>query len=353
MREIKINLENRLSTVYAGGSIDDLSAYADLSRSIIVTDVNVHRLYGGRFRNIPSIVIGTGEGIKTMATVEQIMREFISLGADRGTFIIGIGGGIVTDIAGFAASVFMRGLNFGFVSTTLLAQVDASVGGKNGVNIDGLKNMAGVFCQPGFVICDHDMLSTLTEEEYRNGMAEMIKTACLDNSGLFDYVWNNREKLRNREASAVEEAVYRCAAFKAAVVTEDERETGLRRILNLGHTGGHALEKVHGIPHGHAVAAGIGFSLFLSERFGLIDSAAAGRIISMLRYFGLPAGMHETASAEDSGALASAAASDKKREGGSVRFVLLEDTGSPVMREIEISGLAEMINEHIKLGENS
>ncbi len=351
MREIRINLENRLSTVYAGGSIDDIGRYADLSKSIIVTDTNVHRLYADRFRGVPAVVIGTGEGIKTLATVEEIMREFIALGADRKTFIIGIGGGIVSDITGFAASIFMRGLDFGFVSTTLLAQVDASVGGKNGVNIDRLKNMAGVFCQPRFVICDHSMLATLSEDEYRNGMAELIKTACLDTTGLFDFVWQHREELRNRDASAVEEAVFRCAAFKASVVTQDERETGLRRILNLGHTAGHAVEKVHGVAHGHAVAAGIGFSLFMSEKYGLIDSAAAEQVISMLKFFGLPSGLYDTAGADDSAKLAEAAASDKKRDGSTVKFVLLENIGKPVVRDMNLPDLDKLINEHITCGE--
>lgn len=352
MREIRINLENRLSTVYAGGSIDDIGRYADLSKCIIVTDVNVHRLYSERFRGIPSIVIGTGEGIKTLATVEQIMRELIAMGADRNTFILGIGGGIVTDITGFAASIFMRGLDFGFVSTTLLAQVDASVGGKNGVNIDRLKNMAGVFCQPRFVICDQSMLSTLTEEEYRNGMAELIKTACLDSTGLYDFVCEHREDLRSRDAAAIEEAVYRCAAFKASVVTQDERETGLRRILNLGHTAGHAVEKVHGVAHGHAVAAGIGFSLFVSKKMGLINNAAAEQVVSVLKFFGLPSGIYDTASAEDAARLAEAAASDKKRDGSTVKFVLLEDIGKPVIQDIKLSDLEKLIYEHITSGEN-
>lgn len=351
MREIKINLENRLSTVYAGGSIDDIGSCTNLSKSIIVTDVNVHRLYADRFRGVPAIVIGTGEGVKTLSTVEQIMREFIALGADRNTFILGIGGGIVSDITGFAASIFMRGLDFGFVSTTLLSQVDASVGGKNGVNIDRLKNMAGVFCQPRFVICDHTMLATLPEEEYRNGMAEMIKTACLDSEGLYDFIWQQREELKRRDTGAVEEAVYRCAAFKASVVAQDERETGLRRILNLGHTAGHAVEKVHGVAHGHAVAAGIGFSLFMSQKFGLIESGAAEKIISMLRFFGLPAGLSDAASAGDSAKLAAAASSDKKRDGNTVRFVLLEGIGRPLVREINLSDLDTLIYEHITCGE--
>ena len=351
MREIRINLENRLSTVYAGGSIDDIARLADLSKSIIITDGNVHRLYSHRYKDVPVIVIGTGEGIKTLSTVEEIIRELIRLGADRNTFIIGIGGGIVSDITGFAASIFMRGLNFGFVSSTLLSQVDASVGGKNGVNIDRLKNMAGVFCQPKFVICDHAMLSTLPEEEYRNGMAELIKTACLDSAGLFDYVWNNREKLKNRDSGAVEEAVYRCASYKAAVVTEDERETGLRRVLNLGHTGGHAIEKVHGVAHGHAVAAGIGFSLFMSEKLGLLNRNVSGEILAMLKYFGLPCGIYDVALPDDSARLAEAAASDKKRDGDSVRFVLLEGIGKPVIKDFMLSELPGLIYEHIINGE--
>ena len=157
---------------------------------------------------------------------------------------------------------------------------------------------------------------------------------------------------RSRDASAVEEAVYRCAQFKASVVTMDERETGLRRILNLGHTAGHALEKVHGVAHGHAVAAGIGFSLFMSQKFGLIDNAQSERILSMLKFFGLPSGLYDTAAAADSARLAEAAASDKKRDGSSVKFVLLEGTGRPVVRDISLSDLDGLIREHITTGEN-
>ena len=242
MEKININLESRYSSVYIGETIRHIGKYAPLPNTVIITDTNLDYHYSQYFAPYRKIVISTGESIKNLATVEKIALELVEIGADRNTFILGVGGGIVSDIAGFAASVYMRGLKFGFVSTSLLSQVDASVGGKNGVNLQGLKNMLGLFNQPEFVICDHEMLSTLPDHEYINGIAELVKTACLDKKGLFEYVSNMRDKILARDTEAVHESVLRCVKFKASVVEEDEHESGIRRILNLGHTVGHGIK---------------------------------------------------------------------------------------------------------------
>jgi 3-dehydroquinate synthase len=333
-----------VSTVRTGESISNIRDYTSPADTIIVTDENLNRHYSDKFSDYPVIVIGTGEGIKTLSTVETIIKKLIELRAHRKTFLLGIGGGIVCDIAGFAASVYMRGIPFGFVSTSLLSQVDASVGGKNGVNIDGLKNMAGVINQPEFVLCDHGMLKTLPEDEYINGMAELVKTACLDDEGLFQFVSENREKLKNRHSETVSEAVYRSVKFKAKIVEEDEREESIRRILNLGHTLGHAVEKVKGTKHGFAVSAGIGFALELSKNYGLIDSSLENEVKDLLKFFGLPCTLGEVTNEKDLPELMKAVESDKKKGGDSINFILLKGIGESVIRSIKSEELMKYIS---------
>ncbi len=348
MNEVRINIGNRVSKVCVGESIGNIRAFAPPENTIIVTDDNLNGYYSSAWSGYPVIVIGTGEHIKTMTTVEAIVRQLIELRAHRKTFLLGIGGGIVCDIAGFAASIYMRGMPFGFVSTSLLSQVDASVGGKNGVNIDGLKNMAGVINQPDFVICDHEMLHTLPDGEYFNGMAELVKTACLDGEGLFGFISENRERLRRRDVEVIPEAVYRSVKFKAKIVEEDEREENIRRILNLGHTLGHAVEKVKGIKHGFAVSAGIGFALELSMDMGLINPAAVREIKELLEYFGLPSGPGEVLQESDLPGILNAVESDKKKGGDVINVILLEGIGKSVIQSIKSEELMKYISGSCK-----
>ena len=348
MKEISIKIVDRVSTVRTGESIKNIREYATPPNTVIITDDNLNRHYSPMYSDYAVIVIGTGEGIKTLETVENIIRELIELRAHRKTFLLGIGGGIVCDITGFAASIYMRGIPFGFVSTSLLSQVDASVGGKNGVNIDGLKNMAGVISQPEFVICDHEMLRTLPDEEYINGMSELVKTACLDNDGLYGFISENRERLHNRDNDTVAEAVYRSVMFKAKIVEEDEREENIRRILNLGHTLGHAVEKVKGTKHGFAVSAGIGFALELSKIYGLIDSSLENDVKKLLSYFGLPCTLGEVVDREDLPYILNAVESDKKKGGDIINFILLEGIGKSVVQKINSEELIKYISGYSK-----
>lgn len=343
MREITITLEKRISTVYIGESLSAIRRFVKPENSVIVTDSNILRHYSAMFDDYPVIVIGTGEEIKNLSTIEYIMRRMIELRYTRNTFLVGIGGGIVSDITGFAASIFMRGIRFGFVSTSLLSQVDASVGGKNGVNVDMTKNMAGVFSQPEFVICDHRMLETLPREEYINGLAELLKTACLDNNGLYEFVHANKEKILSMDPDTVSEAVYRCVRYKASVVEADEKENDLRRVLNLGHTVGHAIEKIKGIKHGFAIAAGMGIALDISVINGYTDKDSAQEIKSLMEFFGLSGGIKKILDTDDIPAIMDAVESDKKRESNSVNFVLLKKPGEPFIKSVEFTELSEIL----------
>jgi 3-dehydroquinate synthase len=264
----------------------------------------------------------------------------MEMGADRGTFILGIGGGIVCDITGFAASIYLRGLTFGFISTTLLSQVDASVGGKNGVNFDGYKNMVGVFNQPDFVICDIDMLKTLPEKELLNGCAEIVKHGAIADKDLFAYLEKNYQGIFNLNINVIEKVVYDSIMIKSEIVNRDEREKGERRKLNFGHTIGHAIEKVIGISHGEAVGIGMVVAARLSEKKGLLTSEDMVRIETLLGNLKLP-----TEISTDPEKLFEAMTKDKKREGDSIHFVLLEGIGQAVIEEISIKELKAVLDD--------
>ena len=199
MQEYLIKSEIGSSRIVVGESLGNIEKYLPHNRVIIITDGNVSSQYKDKFPGFPVITISTGENAKTLDTISEITDEFINLGIDRGSFILGIGGGVVCDIAGFAASIFMRGLGFGYVSTTLLSQVDASVGGKTGVNFQGYKNMLGSFRQPEFVLCDINMLKTLPEQDYRSGFAEVVKYGVIKDRELFNCLSNHPDEIENRE----------------------------------------------------------------------------------------------------------------------------------------------------------
>jgi 3-dehydroquinate synthase len=306
---------------------------------VIISDSTVAGLYQKRFPDCPVITIGLGEKIKTMETVSAIFSRLVELEADRSTFILGVGGGIVCDITGFVASTYMRGTRFGFVSTTLLSQVDASVGGKNGVNFSGYKNMVGVFNQPEFVICDMAMLSTLPEREIRCGFAEIIKHGAIGDGDLLDFLETHRDAALDLDAAAIAHLVYRSVEIKAGVVSRDEHEHGERRKLNFGHTFGHALEKHTGIPHGEAVAIGMVLAANLSVKKGLLTAKDAVRLENIIRGYGLP-----IQSPAEIPSMLTTMRKDKKRQGERIHFVFLDALGSACVKEIEFEEIFRHFN---------
>ena len=233
------------------------------------------------------MLIGTGEWNKTLRTVETVYRRFIELGVDRRTFVLAVGGGIVTDVAGFAAATYMRGVAFGFVPTTLLGQVDAAVGGKNGVNVDGYKNMAGTFTQPRFVICDPALLRTLPDREFRAGLAEVVKAAVIADADLFASIAQSTFGQLRSDAELLADVVAAAVRVKTDIVGRDERERGERRKLNLGHTLAHAIEKCSpAMNHGEAVAVGTALIADAAVRLGVLSDADRVRIRELLARLG-------------------------------------------------------------------
>jgi 3-dehydroquinate synthase len=282
--------------------------------------------------------VGLGEEHKTLATVERLYQGLLDAGADRKTLVVGFGGGIVCDLAGFAASTFLRGTRLAFVPTTLLAQVDASVGGKNGVNFQGYKNQVGVFRQPELVICDFALLRTLPEREVRCGLAEVVKAAAIADAELFAFLEANADRVLALDPGALERIVSGALQVKADIVGRDETESGERMKLNFGHTFGHAIEKTMGLPHGEAVAAGMVIACDLAAARGLLDRGAAKRIEALLEKLGLP-----TRVKLDKARVADALVKDKKRFGQTVNAVLLDGIGRARLEPIELRELQAVL----------
>lgn len=331
MEKITINTPSTTSEILVGENWESVSRLLPESGVVIVTDDNVKRLYGDRFPSVPVFSVTPGEGSKKLTVIEGLAEKLLETGIDRSGFVLAVGGGVVCDLAGFLASIYMRGIRCGYVSTSLLAQVDASTGGKNGVNLGGTKNMIGNIRQPEFVICDPSMLQTLPEQEYLSGLAELIKTAVIGDKDLFDIIEKSYTEIMNRDSNLLTDLVSRSVNFKAKVVTEDEREAGLRRILNFGHTYGHAVEMQMSVKHGFAVASGMELATQFSLEKGLIRTCEKDRIINLLKKFGL-LGQHNIPDGE----IENLVLHDKKKTGSDIRFVFTDGIGSAIVKKITV-----------------
>jgi 3-dehydroquinate synthase len=328
------------SRIILGESLTQLKKYIADRKYVIITDEQVYKLYGEVFPDHDVIVISTGERIKTLDTVETIYRKFLDFELDRSSFVVAIGGGIVCDIAGFAASTYLRGIDFGFVPTTLLAQVDASVGGKNGVNFLGYKNIIGVFSQPEFVLIDFSLLKTLEKQQLGCGFAEAIKHGAIADSSLFAFMEEHADDIKNLEFKSLERIVNDSIVIKSSIVNNDEKEKGERRKLNFGHTFGHALEKTLGLPHGEAVSIGMVVAAMLSTTLGSITDSEVKRLTKLLDVFDLPI----TIDVEKT-RLKDAIRKDKKRYGDSIKFVLLEEIGRSCIKDVHLQELEAVIDD--------
>nr|NJM02778.1 3-dehydroquinate synthase [Desulfobacula sp.] len=339
METFQINGKLGSSAIHVGEHLKNLGNYLPDARAVIITDENIKKYYEKDFPDLPVIALGTGEEIKTLSSVEFILKELIRYSCDRSSFIVGIGGGIVTDITGFAASIFLRGIRFGFVSTSLLSQVDASVGGKNGVNLDAYKNMVGVFNQPEFVICDLDLLQTLPGPEISNGFAEIVKHALICDKALFEFIETHLQGALALDYETIYRLVADCVRIKSGIVQQDEKESGERRKLNFGHTIGHAIEKIERAGHGRAVSMGMVAAAKFSEERRMISGAEVSRMIALLRDLNLPTGFDYPPAA-----IINAAGKDKKKQGRDLFYVFLEEIGKARVEKISFHELNEFIS---------
>jgi 3-dehydroquinate synthase len=343
MQTLSVALAERSYPVHIGTG---LIARADLilpvlaqKRVAVVTNVTVAPLFFERFAgalsaagvDVVRIVVADGEEHKDWRTLNSIFDILLERRCDRGTTLIALGGGVIGDLTGFAAATYQRGVPYIQIPTTLLAQVDSSVGGKTAINHPLGKNMIGAFHQPRLVLADMDTLKTLPVRELRAGLAEVIKHGLIRDRGFFDWLEGNLVRLLARDPEALTHAVLRSVEIKAAIVAQDERETGERTLLNFGHTFGHAIEAGLGYGtwlHGEAVAAGMVMAADLSRRLGYLSEADALRIRALLQRAGLPVAVKGMTPQR----MLELMSVDKKARDGRVRFVLLERLGAAILR---------------------
>ena len=331
-RSITVELGERSYPIFIGSGLlgggFDLAAHVRGPDCLVVTNETVEPLYLDALladlagKQVRAISLPDGEAYKTLETVGDILDTLVDNGANRDTTVVALGGGVVGDITGFAAACYMRGVDFIQVPTTLLAQVDSSVGGKTGVNHASGKNLIGAFHQPRAVLIDTDTLKTLPDRELKAGLAEVIKYGAIVDADFFAWIEDNLEALIARDAEALAAAIQRSCELKAAIVAEDERESGRRAILNFGHTFGHAIERCQGYGewlHGEAVAAG----MVMAAQLSTADAALATRIETLLERAGLPTRPPAIAATD----LMAAMGMDKKVQQKQLRFVLLRTLG--------------------------
>ena len=353
---VAIDLGERSYNILIGQQLlSAASTWTDLPKAaaaLIVTNTTVGPLYAERlqaalaplYKQVHTVALPDGESYKDWQTLNLIFDTLLSKGADRKTVLFALGGGVVGDMTGFAAACYMRGVPFVQVPTTLLAQVDSSVGGKTAINHPIGKNMIGAFYQPQRVVCDLDTLQTLPQREMSAGLAEVIKYGPIADMQFFDWIEANLDALLARDAAALAHAVKRSCEIKAWVVGQDEREGGIRAILNFGHTFGHAIEAGLGFGewlHGEAVGCGMVMAAHLSERLGLVDAAFVSRLTQLIDRAGLPI-VGPKLGAE---AYLHHMRVDKKAEAGEIKFVLIEQPGKAIVRGAPDALAAQVVED--------
>ncbi len=330
---------NASTDIYFAGGISHLKEIIDVENAILITDENVFAAHQKRFRHYKTIVLKAGEAYKVQSTIDNIARQLIELDADRKTTLVGVGGGVVTDITGFVASIYMRGIKFGFIPTTLLALADASIGGKNGIDVGVYKNIVGVTRQPAFILQDLIFLNTLPENEWQSGFAEIIKHACIRDATMFKELRLhsiNYYRNRKKEVCAL---IQRNAKIKLRIVRQDEFEKGDRKLLNFGHTIGHAIENTTGLAHGKAISIGMHAACKISELINNFDKKYTQQVIDLLQQYDLPVSYPF-----DKDETWKILVHDKKKAGDSMNFVVLNSIGHASVKSVPLDQLHKIFN---------
>jgi 3-dehydroquinate synthase len=343
LEKIIISTPDSVSGIIIGGRWEAVVKLLPDKGVVIVTDSNLCKIYGGRFPSFPVFKIKPGEDSKRLKTIESLAGKLLNAGIDRSGFLLGIGGGVVCDITGFLASVYMRGIRFGYVSTSLLAQVDASTGGKNGVNLGETKNVIGTFRQPEFVVCDTTLLRTLPEDEYFSGLGELIKTGIIGDRSIIDVLENNFGDVLIRDRVILSQLVAKAVRYKASVVAKDEKESGQRRVLNFGHTFGHAIELHDGVKHGFAVASGMILAARFSRHLGFLSKDDFERIMNLLKRYNF-----SEAISMDPMKIENLILHDKKKAGNDINFVFIKGFEKPFVKKVPIKEVVDFYRQNLK-----
>ena len=308
--------------IFLDEGLGRLSSLAGGRRTVVLTDERVHTLHVDRFAGEEVIPVPQGEQAKSLGRATLLYREMIRRKMDKASLLIAAGGGVITDLGGFVASTYQRGIGMGFVPTTLLAMVDAALGGKNGVNLGEYKNMVGTIRQPEFVLIDPSFLQTLPRREFVSGLAEVVKYGLISDPAILDLLEGKDAGEVALDGDLLAEIIDRSVRAKIRVVEEDEDDSGIRRILNFGHTYGHGIERLHNLSHGRAVAYGMMVALTLSEKLGLLESGVREKAMRILRQLELIPDIRP-----DRQRVMEIIARDKKRRGDTIAFVLLRRPG--------------------------
>jgi 3-dehydroquinate synthase len=304
--------------------------------AVIITDENLYKSHTKKFSGWRVITIPAGEQHKNQHTVDTIIDQLIELHADRQAFLVGVGGGVITDITGYVAAVYMRGIRCGYVPTSILAMVDAAIGGKNGVDVGLYKNMVGIIRQPNFLLYDYSFLKSLPTSEWINGFAEVIKHACIKDAPMFKLLEENKLSSFQKDKELLSKLIQRNALLKSKVVANDEFEHGERKILNFGHTIAHAIENLYQIPHGHAVSIGMGVACKIGEQINGFSEAS--RVTSLLKKYGLPPQFDY-----DKEQTLKLLRVDKKKEKDSINYILLHKIGKPYIKSLPFTEIETYI----------
>lgn len=351
MKKIKVSASREYDIIIGSGILSQADSYIEKAlgghpRLAVITDDRVDSLHGKKLEKALSgfetvkFVFKNGEESKNIKTYGEILEFLAENSITRTDAIVAFGGGVVGDMAGFAASTFLRGIKFVQIPTTLLAMVDSSVGGKTAIDLAAGKNLCGTFWQPSLVLCDHTLLSTLPDEIFSDGMAEVIKYGVIRDQELFDTL------LKKNVKSDPEEIIARCVEIKRDIVNEDERDTGVRALLNYGHTAAHGIEKLsdYKISHGRAVGIGMVIAARGAAKAGLCDHSVVDEVISAVTLYGLCDSC--SFAPED---VASVALSDKKRAGGHITLVLPEKVGNCILKKLPVDELCDFFKNGMEI----
>jgi 3-dehydroquinate synthase len=365
MVQIHINLDQNSYNIEIGNNIChkiiEFLADKNYSKIIIITDDNIAKLHLNNFEQeiiksklpIKKIILKNGENSKNFTNLEKITEEALNFPIDRKSLIIAFGGGVIGDISGFSASILLRGIDFIQVPTTLLAMTDSSVGGKTAINSNFGKNLIGSFYQPKLVVCDLNFLQTLPDRDFLSGYAEIVKYGLITDAEFFDFLEENLDKIKAKNSYILAKIVAKSCEIKAKVVSEDEKEHGLRRILNFGHTFGHIFEtetNYNGeILHGEAVAIGMIMAAKMSEKLGLLTKNEFEIIKNHLKKANLPISAYDFRDKWDEGKLISHLHKDKKVKNNALTFILLEKIGKFLIKEnIKMNEILNLTPSKIK-----
>ena len=330
----KYSFSGKKIDAYFNANLAMIEDLVDKENAILITDENIFTKQAEKFSGWKTIVLEAGEQFKNQHAVDEIINQLIQLNADRQTFIVGVGGGVVTDIAGFAASIYMRGIKFAFIPTSILAMVDASVGGKNGVDVGVYKNLVGTINHPEFLLYDYSFLETLPDEEWVNGFAEIIKHGCIKDESMFHFL--EEKTLHDFQSSKenIGKLIQQNVDIKYNVVASDERETGERKLLNFGHTIGHAIENTAKLSHGSAVSIGMVAACVISEKINGFSKEGTEKVKQLLSKYQLPIAFNF-----DKEKTWDILLHDKKKSGADMNFVVLDKIGKASIKKISLKDL--------------